>query len=86
MGLAAERGDVQARVGARVGGQHPPPSALDTMAIRLPVGTGWLASSAAASSSSPISRVAMTPARANSASRVTSGVAAARPAVRGLLW
>jgi hypothetical protein len=54
----------------------PAPPALDTMATRPPLGTGWVANRAAVSSSSPMSRVATMPACSNSASRVTIGVAA----------
>ena len=47
------------------------------IATRLPAGSGWQASSAAVSTSSPRLLVAMTPARSNMASWWASGVAAA---------
>ena len=47
----------------------PAPPTLDTIATVRPAGTGWVASSAAVSVSSPKLRVAMTPACSNSASR-----------------
>ena len=43
---------------------------LDTIATVRPAGTGWVASSAVASISSPKPRVVMTPACSNSASRL----------------
>ena len=55
----------------------PAPPALDTIATRLPAGSGWQASSAAVSTSSPRLLVAMTPAWSNMASWLISGVAAA---------
>ena len=74
---AVQHGDVQAGVGAGVGGQHPDPAGVGHDGDAAAAGTGWLASRAAVSRSSPMSRVAMMPACANSASRVTSGEAAA---------
>ena len=55
----------------------PAPPALDTTATRRPAGQGWQDRNAAVPISSPRLSVAMTPACSNSASRVTSGVAAA---------
>ena len=55
-------------------------------ATRLPAGSGWLASRAAASTSSPRLRAAMMPAWANSASWVTSGVAAAAVCDAAARW
>ena len=68
--------DLQARVGARVGGESAPTRVLNTTATRLLAGTGWTDSSAAASSSLPRSETAIMPDCSNRACRVSSGVAA----------
>ena len=66
----------------------PAPPTLDTMATVRPAGTGWVASSAAASTSSPKLPVAMTPACSNSAcldQRRAGSMPAARTVSTGML-
>ena len=72
--IAATRSPLSPQASAA---RTPAPPALDTIAIRSPAGSGWAASMAAASISSPMPGTAMMPAWANSASWVTRGVAAA---------
>ncbi len=57
----------------------PGPPAFVTMPIRLPEGSGWPASSAATSNSSPTVPVRITPACRNSASTVASDAARSAP-------
>src|ERR1039458_2007894 len=64
----------------------PAPPTLDTIATVPPAGTGWVASSAVTSVSSPRPGVAMMPACANSASRLTSGVATAAVCEAAARW
>ena len=59
---------------------------LETIATRLPAGSGWQASSATASMSSPRLAVVMMPAWPNSASWVTRGVAAAAVCEAAARW
>ena len=64
----------------------PAPPTLDTIATVVPFGTGWVASSAAASIRSPKPGTAMMPAWSNRASRVTQGVAAAAVCEAAARW
>ena len=63
-----------------------PPPTLDTIATVRPARTGWVASSAMVSVSSPKLFVAITPACSNSASRLTSGVATAAVCEAAACW
>ena len=64
----------------------PAPPTLDTIATCEPAGTGWVASSAATSSSSPRLSVAMMPACWKRASLLTSGEATAAVCDAAACW
>ena len=78
--VAAESGSIRRPSASHASAQRiPGPPALVSTATRLPRGSGWRASTPAASNISPTVSARSTPACANSASTVTSEAASSAP-------